>query len=138
MKYGYTRVSTDGQSVDASSSRRSTDRLQVEEAGRKEPSCKRPVALLLFARWPQEPPGRRRSRGGLPRANAAASLSRNYHLTSTLHVDGPVDFEVKVYGLPASDAAPPVASSGWPLRSAVKPVTLPSAIVSATFPSVPR
>ena len=61
-----------------------------------------------FARCPPEPPGGRRSRGGLPRANAAASLCY-YHLTSTVHCDGPVDFVVKVYGLPASDAALPVA-----------------------------
>jgi hypothetical protein len=48
MKYGYTRVSTDGQSIDASS-RRPTDRLQVEEAGREEPSCKQARRLPLFA-----------------------------------------------------------------------------------------
>ena len=91
--------------------------------------------FFVLEPWPQAS-SRCRFGRTLPPCKCA-SLS-GYHLTSTVHCDGPVDFDVAVYGLPASDAALPVANCCWPFREAVAPVTLPSAIVSASFPSVPK
>ena len=45
-------------------------------------------------------------------------------------------FDVVVYDLPAKDAALPVATTLVPRAEAAQPVTLPSAIVSASFPCV--
>jgi hypothetical protein len=57
-------------------------------------------------------------------------------LTSIVNCPGPAGFAVQVYGLPASAARLPVASISAPFPEAVKPVTLPSVIVSADVPSL--
>jgi hypothetical protein len=55
-------------------------------------------------------------------------------VTSTANCPWPVGLDAKVYDLPASDAALPVAIRKLPCPEAAKPVTLPSVMVSASFP----
>src|SRR6516225_5227172 len=51
--------------------------------------------------------------------------------------DGPTDFGVQWYVVPAFDAQSPVANRFLPRPDAVQPVTLPSAIVNVSSPSLP-
>jgi hypothetical protein len=70
-------------------------------------------------------------------ASAKATFRPRYSvLDSNVNCPGPVGFAVVVYDLPASDAALPVATTLVPRAEAAQPVTLPSAIVSASFPCV--
>jgi hypothetical protein len=72
----------------------------------------------------------RRSRRGVSRLNPDGYC----HRSSTVNCPEPMDLAVQFVVLPASGAAAPVAKVALPAPEAVKPVTLPSANVSAIFP----
>src|SRR5271165_3293421 len=77
-----------------------------------------------------------REHSGAPRATAFRP--RYSFVASMENCDaGPTDFAVQVNDAPAFEAQPPVANRLARRPEPVQPVTLPSVIVSVTFPSVP-